>query len=154
MKKSGIFAAYLLAVPILFILLRSAPFQHVNILPNFVIVHIRGDPSGTTSHLNQLVSCIEQIRIFNPSAPIFLFLDGFEATSIPDMLYRETNLLQRNDFPLLEEHQEFKNKSKLDSGYRGGFWSHASERFYYLAGLLHHFSLEDIIFLVRLKGNE
>ena len=138
----------LLLLPCLMVLLTHRPSPTDLQLPNFVIVHIRGDSKGVTSHLDQILLCVHQLRLFNKFAPIYVLLDGED---IIDSRLKDHGviLLRSSDVPLSEVHIKFRETSKLNPKFRGGFWSHASERFYYLADIVNKFSLQDVVLLVR-----
>ena len=145
----------LLLLPCLVILLLHRPSPTNLRLPNFVIVHIRGDSKGVTSHLDQILLCVHQLRLFNKLAPIYVLLDDED---IVDSRIENHGvvLLRPSDVPLSDVHIKFRETSKLNPKFRGGFWSHTSERFYYLADIVSKFSLQNVVLLVScsIRQNE
>jgi len=48
---------------------------------------------------------------------------------------------------LSSAHREFRKRSPLDTEFRGGFWTHTTERFFYVETLMRTRGLEDVIHL-------
>ena len=115
--------------------------------PNFVIVNLMGDSTGVMPHSEQILTCVRQIRTFNQNGQIYVIVDDLQNDLAAEQLARETVLFRKTDIPFSLEHNFFRNHSQLDPFTRGGFWRHASERFFYMADLARKLQLQDIIFM-------
>ncbi len=103
-------------------------------------------------HLGQrfpdyLLTAIDQARLFNPDCPIYVIVNqramqGRQALTKNGEIY-----VMAESLPQEPAHQLFKQRSKLDRTFRGGFWLYATERFFYLHELIKKYELSDVIHL-------
>ena len=93
-------------------------------------------------------TAIRQARLFNKECPIYLVLNEealsrFSEQSVdPSLLLVTCESLHKTD-----EHRSFIRHSRLDKNWAGGFWNHATERFFYLYDLISEYHLENVFHL-------
>lgn len=95
-----------------------------------------------------LETAVIQARLFNKECPIFLIGNEIALKRASEGLVNSqiTSVALETLHPL-PEHFRFWQNSKLDRHDRDGFWSHASERFFYLSELIGKFGLTDVFHL-------
>ena len=95
-----------------------------------------------------LQDCVHQLRIFNPTAPIYIILERYhvggdfwvqlERDYKPQLVYTDT-------LSPTESHKEFQSGYKGDTAFRKGYWKHVKERFYFVEELMIRDGLTDAI---------
>lgn len=95
-----------------------------------------------------LRDCVHQIRIFNPSLPVYLILEPLQLknpfyTSLADSY--SLCLVSTESLEPTEHHLFFRNGIKHDASFRKGFWRHVKERFYYFEELILRENLSNVI---------
>jgi hypothetical protein len=118
------------------ILLFSAPYQ-------IVFVHI--GPSLP----NYLPISLEQARLFNPGADLYLIANQEPLGKIDKGLVNKLKLKKVSCESLKKSghHSEFLRKSTVDTTFRKGFWRFAIERFFYLNSLIKKERLNNVFHL-------
>ncbi|MEX0940418.1 MAG: hypothetical protein WDZ41_03590 [Candidatus Babeliales bacterium] len=93
---------------------------------------------------------LEQARLFNPEAPIYLIINKNAKKDERDNFIISTNNIITifcEELHHSKEHQEFNENSSLNNSWREGFWRKATERFFYLDELISQLNLEHVIHL-------
>ena len=85
---------------------------------------------------------VHQARIFN-DCRILVVSDGPGA----ELADPGTELIHPADLGVSDAHQAFRAISPLDRNFRGGFWSHTTERFFLLDTLMRRLSLSNVLHL-------
>ena len=109
--------------------------------PSIVFVHIG------KSMPPYLETAVKQARLFN-SCPIKVVANE-EAIQQSQVLLEpyHVTFVACEEMPKTAEHISFLQHSKLDRTFRNGFWSHATERFFYLQDLMEYYQLTDVVHL-------
>ena len=90
---------------------------------------------------------IKQARLFN-DCPILLVANQKALDEIGSALDKyETTTIACESLVKTKEHHTFLTTSKLDKRFRNGFWSYATERFFYLQDLMQQYTLENVVHL-------
>ncbi len=107
-----------------------------------VFVHIGRELPG------YLETALNQARLFNQDCPIYLvanreaLLRFSPKTADPLLVQVSCESLDQT-----AEHRAFIQRSNLDKQWAGGFWNHATERFFYLYDLMVEHHLEHVFHL-------
>lgn len=100
----------------------------------------------------QIVDCVEQIRLFNPSMPIYIVVSaGLNLTMVETsrLELAKAVLVTIDQLPRTPEHQHWQQQSGLaKAADRNFFWRYASERFFYLSDVAIQLNLSNIIHIV------
>jgi hypothetical protein len=83
---------------------------------------------------------IEQARMFNPGADIYLLTDQ-------TCLLEGVRVVSIDSIPVTEEHKAFCRMNKIDPSISDGFWFYATERFFVLYDFLKSRGLEEVVHL-------
>ena len=122
-------------------LTRAEGVEVNNDVPSIVFVHI-GDTLP-----DYLPVAIKQARLFN-SCNILLVANASAIHAAKDDLNKfDVVCMACENLEKTSEHLAFLRNSQLDRSFRGGFWSHATERFFYLQDVIEHFKLTDVVHL-------
>jgi hypothetical protein len=126
------------------------PNDRFNSQLNIVIVHKSGDDSGVVSHHEQIAQFVAQYRLFDSQSTIFIVSEQSILDHVYNNKFQNVKSIDMASLIASPHHKAFCDSNPLDTEFRGGFWSHASERFFYLNDLISSQSyLENIFFLVR-----
>jgi hypothetical protein len=108
---------------------------------SIVFVHI-GD-----SLPDYLPVAIQQARLFN-TCNILLVANASAIHAANDKLSSlDVVCVSCENVEKTSEHLTFLRNSKIDRSFRSGFWSHATERFFYLQDAIEQFKLTDVVHL-------
>lgn len=93
---------------------------------------------------------IEQIRFFNADVPIHILLEKeaiekMKASKSAFIHAQNLHLVDVASLPLSEEHIEFRKVSRFNKTWRDGYWSHGTERFFYLYDFIKNAELEHVV---------
>lgn len=95
-----------------------------------------------------LRDCVHQLRLFNPSVPVYVIANPVH-TSSPFFLNLQTTYGVRLRFTdalaPTAQHTEFLANFKGDVAFRKGYWRHVKERFFFVEELMIQESLTDVI---------
>jgi len=89
---------------------------------NFILIHIG---TNLRDHIND---CIQQIRVTNPSAPIWVLVNHSEAYKIQNI--NGLRIIELESIPLSMKHKAFQERYR--SPHSGSLWRLSTERFFYL----------------------
>ena len=91
--------------------------------------------------------CIHQIRLWNPTTPIYLILEPFhrEVPFWRSLTDYSIELVYTNTLEPTPHHTEFRTKFQGDIQFRKGYWKHVKERFFYIEELMRRESLVDVL---------
>ena len=125
------------------------PYSSPDSRLNIVIVHKAGDDTGVVSHHEQIAQFVAQYRLFDEKSTIFIVSEQSVLEYIIKKKFRNVEAIDMETLIASPHHKAFSDGNPLDTEFRGGFWSHASERFFYLNDLISsRLSLQNIFFLV------
>ncbi len=109
---------------------------------SIIVVHI-----GSVIPIH-LTTAVAQIRLFNPTTPLYLIASQSAITAYHDTIHRYTiTPVAAESLLPCKEHRSFTQHSKLNKTFRNGFWNHATERFFYLYECMAHYNLEQVFHL-------
>jgi len=91
-----------------------------------------------------LKDCVHQLRIFNPTTPVYVILDPVHKTN-PEFTALDALLVFTDALVATPHHEEFRANYVGDTGFRKGFWKHVKERFFYVEELMMKEALVDVI---------
>lgn len=105
------------------------------------------------THLGESVpfyikECVHQIRVWNPTLPVYIILDPFHKEGeffINLILLYSVNLIYTDSLVCTDHHLYFKNHFQGDTTFRKGYWKHVKERFFYIEELIQRDRLEHVI---------
>jgi hypothetical protein len=107
-----------------------------------VFVHIGGNLPAYVE------TAIHQARLFNKECPIYLVGNAGALSSFSEkMADPYLRLVSCESLNRTAEHRRFIKRSRLDKHWAGGFWNHATERFFYLYDLMLEYQLENVFHL-------
>jgi hypothetical protein len=91
---------------------------------------------------------LKQVRLFNPSAPIYLIAgkQALEKVVMPDDLNICFYFLE--DLAVSRHHHLFQKRCRLEATFRDGFWRYTTERFFYAEAFIRQENLRNV-FLVE-----
>jgi hypothetical protein len=91
--------------------------------------------------------CIHQIRLWNPTTPIYLILEPFhkEVPFWRSLTDYSIELVYTNTLEPTPHHTYFRTNFQGDIHFRKGYWKHVKERFFYIEELMHRESLVDVL---------
>jgi len=102
-----------------------------------------------------LFTAIRQARMFNEDSRRCSIVVVCNRDAQDNMKVAEKNMMTSccvdtvhcESLPRSVEHNQWINNSTLDSGFRNGFWRHASERFFYLQESMKALEIQNVIHL-------
>lgn len=105
------------------------------------------------THLGEYVpfyikDCVHQIRLWNPTLPIYIILDPFHKNGefwMNLVLMYSVNLVYTDTLVRTSHHLHFNNNFQGDIQFRKGYWKHVKERFFYIEELIQRDKLEHVI---------
>ena len=105
------------------------------------------------THLGESVpfyikDCVHQIRLWNPTLPVYIILDPFHKEDkffVNLILIYSVNLVYTDSLPSTDHHLYFKNNFQGDTEFRKGYWKHVKERFFYIEELIQRDKLDHVI---------
>lgn len=93
-----------------------------------------------------LKDCVHQLRIFNPTTPVYVILDPVHKTNSFFLdLQPSVQLRFTDDLTPTTQHTEFLTNFKGDTAFRKGYWRHVKERFFFVEEVMIQESLTDTI---------
>jgi hypothetical protein len=109
---------------------------------SFVLIHIG---PLFPDYIN---TCIKQIRLFNPTKPIYIVSNQqFKNNILNSNIDSNIIFEPLENIQISQQHQIFNQTTRLDRYTKGGFWKYTTERFFYLNYVIQKYHLEDIIHL-------
>lgn len=98
---------------------------------------------------NYLYIAIEQARLFNPAADIYLVANKVAITEENSKALENISakVVFCENLRKSVSHKKFLQSSILDTSFREGFWRNATERFYYLEELIVQHDLKNVFHL-------
>lgn len=118
-----------------------------------LIASLKAAPSLVFIHLGPelpayLPIALNQARLFNPDLDIYLLANKAPLSHLSDEITKSHPIcVAAESLPKQAQHAKFSKESKLDKKFRQGFWTFTTERFFYLAELIHHYNLTDVFHL-------
>jgi len=108
---------------------------------SLVLVHLGKDMP------NHLIDCIRQVRIWSPSFPVYVVLDEEHmATAFSSVLQSLAEIVYTSEINTVSGHLRFLENYSGDTKFRGKYWRHVKERFYYIYELMLQKNLENVIY--------
>lgn len=129
---------FLLILSIFTLALRTATSSETSI----VFVHIGANLP------TYLKTAVAQARLFNPDCSIFIIGNEQALNNLPpEYTACSVKTITCESLAKTESHKRFIEKSILDRNYRDGFWSHATERLFYLDDFMLQYQMENVVHL-------
>jgi hypothetical protein len=108
--------------------------------PALVFIHLGGEPPPW------LADALTQARIFNRGRIVV----AAQAAALAQLAAPASLNVERvaiEELPISEAQRAFHELSPLDRNFRGGFWTHTTERFFVLEALMRHLALPSAVHL-------
>jgi hypothetical protein len=95
-----------------------------------------------------LRDCVHQLRLFNPTTPIYVILDPVHKHTSFFLDLPTTygvHLRFTDALPPTPQHTEFLRNFRGDTAFRKGFWRHVKERFFYAEEVMRQEALHHVV---------
>lgn len=94
-----------------------------------------------------LLDCVSQARLWSPEFPIYTVLDyTHRGSSFSETLAAKTTVVFTDELERSPQHLRFLENYKGDEAFRGKYWRHVKERFFYIQELMTQKNLSNVLY--------